>query len=402
MYSHFFNVIILVIILKKWEDIYIKKTIIAITVTVLMLTGCANDDYNEETTVTTVTSASETEISIPEYNDVKVTRADELYDVYPVKFSYKNENWWSVIDTNPIEEEPTLLYNDLGMEMGTFRADYPQVTEVRLDIEVREKINAEIKNYRDGLFERAQNSVNLLGKDKDGNMSDEAKMFYETERDSYTLTYRIDTVGKNFLAVYFLYSPYHAGAAPEFVYPMQMVFDLRTGERVDFEKIIADKEGFAEAVEKAVRSVGILTCSNIDADGYKAAMETEEGLPDWLNVDLGDGTKTSFTGEENLYQRTAVRDGCIGVYYAYYDFGFGGRDDESYFAGVPFSEVENFLTDEGKEIFDAYSSARTEPVNVIEYKGKRYFETMRCLPAEADENNPKDAEFIWYFKTVDS
>lgn len=150
-----------------------KKTIITVTLLAVLLTGCANDDYNEEITVTTVTSASETEISIPEYNEVKVTRADELYDVYPVKFSYKNENWWSVIDTNPIEEEPTLLYNDLGMEMGTFRADYPQVTDKRLE-EVREKINAEIKNYRDELFERAQNSVNLLGKDKDGSMSDEA------------------------------------------------------------------------------------------------------------------------------------------------------------------------------------------------------------------------------------
>ena len=132
-----------------------KKTIIAITFTALMLTGCANDDYSEETAVTTVTSASETEASVPEYNEVKVTRADELYDVYPVKFSYKNENWWSVIDTNPIEEEPTLLYNDLGMEMGTFKADYPQITDERLDETVREKINAEIKNYRDGLFERA-------------------------------------------------------------------------------------------------------------------------------------------------------------------------------------------------------------------------------------------------------
>lgn len=377
-----------------------KKTIAfaaVLAVLEVLLTGCANDEYSEETTVTTVTSASETEASAPEYNEVKVTRADELYDVYPVKFSYKNENWWSVIDTSPVEEEPTLLYNDLGMEMGAFRADYPQVTDKRLE-EVREKINSEIKNYRDGLFERAQDDVNLHGKDGDGNMSDEAKMFYETARDSYTLTYRVDTVGKNFWAVHFLYSPYHEGAAPEFVYPMQMVFDLRTGERVDFEKIVADKEGFAAAVENAVRSVGVLTCSDIDADGYKAAMETEEGLPDWLSVDLGDGTRPAFSGGENLYQRAAVRDGCIGVYYAYYDFGFGGGDDESYFAGVPFSEAEKFLTDEGKEIFEAYGSARTEPVNVIEYKGKRWFETMRQLPAEADENDPKDAEFIWYFK----
>ncbi|MDE6133204.1 MAG: hypothetical protein K2G04_07520, partial [Oscillospiraceae bacterium] len=135
-------------------------------------------------------------------------------------------------------------------------------------------------------------------------------------------------------------------------------------------------------------------------DGYKAAVETEEGFPDWLGIDLGDGTNQVFAGEDNLYRRTAVREGCIGVYYTYYDFGFGGSVDESYFAGVPFSEVENFLTDEGKEIFEAYSSARTEPVNVIEYKGKRYFETMRRLPDEADLNDPKDAEFIWYFKDI--
>lgn len=377
-----------------------KKTIIAITFTALMLTGCANDDYSEETAVTTVTSASETEASVPEYNEVKVTRADELYDVYPVKFSYKNENWWSVIDTNPIEEEPTLLYNDLGMEMGTFKADYPQITDERLDETVREKINAEIKNYRDGLFERAQNSVNKLGKDRDGNMSDEAKMFYETARDRYTLTYRIDTVGKNFWAVHFLYSPYHEGAAPEFVYPMQMVFDLRTGERVDFEKIIADREGFAGAMEKVFRSIGTLSLYDIDADGYRAAVEDGEGLPDWFRVELGDGTAQEFSGEEDLYQRAAVRDGCIGAYYAYYDFGFGGGDEESYFAGIPMSEAEQYLTDEGKELFKAYSSAKTAPANVIEYKGKRYFDNMLTLPIIADRDNPKDAEFIWYFKNL--
>ena len=374
-----------------------KKAITAIMVTALMLTGCASDDYNEETTVTTATSASETEAVVPEYNEVKVTKANELYDVYPVKFSYKNDNWWDVIDTDPIEEETVLLYNDLGMEMGTFKADYPQVTDERIDGEVREKINNEIKNYRDELFESAQSDVNLHGKDKDGNMSDEAKMFYETARDSYTLTYRVDTVGKNFWAVYFLYSPYHAGAAPEFVYPVQMVFDLHTGELVDFEKIISDKEGFSTAIEKELRSIGTLSVSSIDADGYKAAVVDSEGLPDWLNVDLGDGTKQVFMGD-NLYQRTAVRDGCLGVYYAYYDFGFGGDDEESYFAGIPFSEAEKFLTDEGREIFASYSSAKTEPVDVIEYKGKRYFETMKILPEIADEDNPKDAEFIWYFK----
>ena len=374
-----------------------KKTITAIMVTALMLTGCASDDYNEETTVTTATSASETEAVVPESNEIKVTKADELYDVYPVKFSYKNDYLWSEISSKPIEEEPVLLYNDLGMEMGTFKADYPQVTEKRLDEEVREKINNEIKNYRDELFESAQNDVNLLGKDNDGNMSDLALEFYETARDRYTLTYKVDSAGKNFWAVYFLYSPYHAGAAPEFVFPVQMVFDLRTGELVDFEKIISDKEGFSAAMEKELRSIGALSVSSIDADGYKAALNGE-GLPDWLNVDLGDGTKQVFTREDNLYQRTAVRDGCLGVYYTYYDFGFGGSDDECFFAGITFSEAEKFLTDEGVEIFASYSSAKTEPANVIEYKGKRYFETMRRLPEIADEDNPKDAEFIWYFK----
>ncbi|MDE6132895.1 MAG: hypothetical protein K2G04_05930, partial [Oscillospiraceae bacterium] len=246
-----------------------KKIIALAAVLAVLLTGCANDDYNEETIVTTATSASETEASIPEYNEVKVTRADELYDVYPVKFSYKNENWWSVIDTTPVEEDPALLYNDLGMEMGIFKADYPQVTDERLEVEVRERINSEIKKYRDELFESVQNDINLIGKDTDGNMSDEAKLFYETARDSYTLVYSVDTVGKNFWAVHFLYSPYHAGAAPEFVYPMQMVFDLRTGERVGFEKIVADKEGFADAMEKELRSIGALSVSSIDADGYK-------------------------------------------------------------------------------------------------------------------------------------
>lgn len=64
------------------------------------------------------------------------------------------------------------------------------------------------------------------------------------------------------------------------------------------------------------------------------------------------------------------------------------------------SEAENFLTDEGKELFKAYSSAKTAPANVIEYKGKRYFDNMLTLPIIADRDNPKDAEFIWYFKNL--
>ena len=139
-----------------------KKTITAIMVTALMLTGCASDDYNEETTVTTTTSASETEISVPEYNEVKVTRADELYDVYPVKFSYKNDNWWSEIDIEPVNESAIWLYNDLEMEMGSFKADYPFILDERLDREVLEKINGAISLYRKELFERSQDDDGWL------------------------------------------------------------------------------------------------------------------------------------------------------------------------------------------------------------------------------------------------
>lgn len=374
-----------------------KKVIITIAAAAVMLTGCASDELPEETAVTTTTAAV-TEVFENKNSEIKVTRADELYDIYPVKFTYKNDNWWSSIEYAAEEEEPTLLYNDLGMEMGTFKAVYPITTDERLDESVREKINGEIKSYRDGLFESAQNDVNMLGKDKDGNMSEEAKSFYETARDVYTLEFEIDTVGKNFLAVYFLYRPQIAASAPEFVYPVQMVFDLRTGERVNFEEIVADKQGFAKAMERELRSIGALSRANLDADGYKAAVENGEGFPDWLRIDLGDGTEQIFHGGDNLYQRTAVRDGCLGVYCAYYDFGFGSGDDECYFAGIPFDEAEKFLTDEGKEIFSAYSSAKTEPVNVIEYKGKRYFENMKVLPEIADRDDPKDAEFIWYFK----
>lgn len=374
-----------------------KKVFITIAAAAVMLTGCASDELPEETAVTTTTAAV-TEAAENENSEIKVTRADELYDVYPVKFTYKNDNWRSTIEYAAEEEEPTLLYNDMGMELGTFKAVYPIITDERLDEDIRGNINESIKNYRDGLFESAQNDVNMLGKDKDGNMSEEAKSFYETARDEYTLNFEIDTIGKNFLAAYFLYRPQIAAAAPEFVYPVQMVFDLRTGERVNFEKIIADKAGFAKAMERELRSIGALSLSNLDADGYKAAVENGEGFPDWLKIDFGDGTEQIFHGGDTLYQRTAVRDGCLGFYCSYYDFGFGSGEDECYFAGIPFDEAEKFLTDEGKEIFSAYSSAKTEPVNVIEYKGKRYFENMKVLPEIADRDNPKDAEFIWYFK----
>lgn len=375
-----------------------KKVIIGAAAMAVLLTGCASDELPEETTVTTTTAAV-TEVTQKETDEIKVTRADELYDVYPVEFTYKNENWWGTMNYTAKEEEPILLYNDLGMEMAVFKAAYPIITDERLDGDVLNNINGEIQGYRDGHFEHAQDCVNLNGKDKDGNMSEEAIKFYETARDSYTLDFEIETLGKNFMAVYFLYSPYREGAAPEFVYPMQMIFDLRTGERVNFEEIIADKAGFAKAMERTLRSEAALSFSNIDAEGYKAAVESGEGLPDWLTIDFGDGTSEVFTGE-NLYQRAAVRDGCIGFYCTYLDFGFGESD--CFFIGIPYSEADRYLTDEGREIFANYGSAKTEPVNVIERTGKRYFENMHVLPDTADVNNPKDAEFIWYFKSVDS
>lgn len=376
----------------------------------VIMSGCTAD-IPEETEVTS--SASETELSEAAGNSEteenaeefpKVFSAEELYDVYPVKIVYGSDTS-EKISVETVAEEPILLYNDLGMEMGTFKASYPQITDERYSAEVREKINAEIKKYRDERFESAQNSVNLRGKDKDGNMSDGALEFYETARDRFTITFRGDSIGENFLCVYFLYSPDIAGATPLYVYPAPMVFDARTGERVCFEDITADKEGLANAINEAAKQAALTGDggAGFPADEYG---ETIANFDEYFNYDFfeigfdKDG-KRWLVSEDMLTERFAVHDGCIGFYYTYHDFGAGADADMGgNFAGIPLDEALQYLTDEGKEIFAGYASAGTEPAKVIEYKGERFFDVEMWIPhgvVDKESMTEGDREFVKLF-----
>lgn len=369
----------------------------------VIMSGCTADIPEETEVMPSVTEAgsSDTE-EFP-----KVFSAEELYEVYPVKIVYDGDTA-EKISVETVSEEPILLYNDLGMEMGTFKASYPQITDERYGAEVREKINAEIKKYRDERFESAQNSVNLRGKDKDGNMSDGALEFYETARDKFTIAFRGDSVGENFFCVYFLYSPDVAAAAPTYVYPAPMVFDTRTGERVYFEDIAADKEGLVNAINEAAKQAALTGDGGAGFPADKYA-ETIANFDEYFNYDFfeigydKDG-KRRLVSEDMLTERFAVHDGCIGFYYTYHDFGANaGSDMEGNFAGLPIDEGLQYLTDEGKEIFAGYRSAETVPAKVIEYKGERFFDVEMLIPygiVDKESMTEGDREFVKLFENA--
>lgn len=382
----------------------IYKTAALLFAISVIVSGCTADIPEETEVMPSVTASeiSETEENAEEFP--KVFSADELYDVYPIKIVYGGDTA-EKIKVETVSEEPILLYNDLGMEMGTFKASYPQITDERYGAEVCEKINAEIKKYRDECFESAQGNVNRHGIDESGEMTELAKEFYETARDSFTVTFKGDSVGENFMGIYFLYSPYLAGAAPEFVYPVQMVFDLRTGERVLFEDIAADREGLVNAINKAAKQIA-LTCgsSGFPADKYGETMAAFDEYFDYdfFEIDCDKDGKRRLAGEDMLAERFAVRDGCIGFYYTYHDFG-AGTDIEGNFAGIPLDEGLQYLTDEGKEIFAGYASAWTEPAKVIEYKGERFFDVEMWVPhgvVEKESMTEGDREFVKLFENA--
>lgn len=367
----------------------------------LLMSGCSSDmpDETEAASLVTETGISETEAE----EFPKIYNAEELYDVYPVKI-IPPENNSKKISTETVTEAGLILYNDLGMEMGMFEASYPNITAAEYGEEVCEKTNAEFRRYRDECFERAQKTVNNHGLDENGVMLDSAREFYKTARDIFTVKFRGDSIGDNFLCVYFQYDPDLAGAAPEYIYPAPMMLDLNTGERVELEDIIEDKERFINALNEAAEQLVIMDDYQISADKYEETTENfnEYFDYDFFEIDYDKDGKRRLVSEDMLMKRAAVRDGCIGFYYTLYDFGVGRSDMEGYFAGIPLDEAKQYFTDYGKEIFAGYTSAKTEPAKVIEYKGERYFDTAHFISDIVDKENMTegDREFVSLFEYV--
>lgn len=371
--------------------------ITAAVIAVLALAGCSADVPDEmervsETTALAVEKNTENE-EFP-----KVTPANELYDVYPVRIIPPQNGVKKInAETENIQEE---LYNSEGVLIGVFHANYPVISGY--SEEVCERINAEIKGYVDGVLEAARQGTEMRGIEKGGGMSEEAREFYENDSDKPTILFYDDSAGDNFFCMNFVYMPNTAGTAPDHVYSAPMIFDLRTGERVDFENLISDREGFASAMENALKQIVIMNDQNVSADGYGKAMGEDIKVHEYFSADFGDGEDGYLIGNHTPYERISVKNGCVGFYYTFDDFGIAVTDSDTgvYWAGIPFDEAARYLTDRGKELFAGYLSAESVPANVIEYKGGRYFDTLTYIPDILDEGDitEGDRDFISLFK----
>lgn len=376
----------------------LKRIFAAVVLSGVFFAGCSDSLTDERTAAET--SAVTSEIAYRE-GFPTITPANELYDVYPVKIIYAGEKNPTIkADTETIIEE---LYNSEGQKIADFHAVYPVINE--LDRSVRIKINGEIKNYIDGILNSAQEDINTRGLDENGEVTGSFREFYENDSDCLFIGFHGDSAGKNFFCVNFDYIPMIAGTAPGHIYPTPMIFDLRNGERVNFENFISDKDGFAKAMETAFLQYAAMEDQDLSPDKYAGAVNGNDIIHEYfLPLVFGTDDKENYLIANNsVYERIAVRDGCIGFYFTLEDTGIGRSDTETYFAGVPLEEAIPYLNDEGKALLDGYRSAESEPANIVEYKGEKYFDTVKYIPDVVDTDNITyaDMEFISLFNDAD-
>ncbi len=340
---------------------------------------CEESDFEE-------TSAEVTETEIFTDKGIKITPANELYSVYPKRIIYPEQQ-----PTN-IKAETTVITEDFekdGKTVVAFSAEYPVFSGG--DEAVMKKINDGIRTYIDNIYAEEKESAEgyELPEVKDGEMYDfpydMCGFYYQriiSDGEYYGNRGGIDING-NILSIYFEDFSYGAGAAHGSGTPVPMMFDLRTGERVFFSDLIEDADGMSEALSKALfdyRYAYTYTNSayrSDDADKYAEFNEKRisEGFRDENFVEFG-------TNEEGIYfavyrpadDRVVFREGCVSMYLAPYEY--GSHSDGIRRVDAPISDIMPFLNEEGRALMEGYAAAESEPVNVIENKGKRYFDNI--------------------------
>ncbi|MDE5860504.1 MAG: hypothetical protein K2H23_09025, partial [Oscillospiraceae bacterium] len=138
-----------------------------------------------------------------------------------------------------------------------------------------------------------------------------------------------------------------------------LVFDLRTGERVDFNNIFEDKKAVVNEINMAAYQYFERIWSIYGVDGYESGFEKLSGK---LNAD-------NFDSES-----ITVKDGCLSYCTVPYEFG-GSFADGMQFMDVAMEDIYPYLNETGKSLFEGYTSAKSEPVNIIEKNGEKYFDT---------------------------
>lgn len=393
-----------------------KKVFIPIIAAAVILAGCEKDPAEEteqlsETEITaalvseTTTAAStakaveeasaetEAEKIEEEIEEIKVTPANEVYDVYPVKLIYP-EKQSSGITAKKAEAEDSVTKD--GYTMSECSACYPVFStdnSVFGEAAVK-KINDNIKDFINGIIEEERKSGEEHNSPKGNEVEETTLIVYGSYMQrSVTaggyLEYSDDCydINGNILSVYFIDHAYSAGAAHGHETPVSLVFDLRTGERVDFNDIIEDKAGFATAVHRAIYMY-LNRNSVTDFEKYFQQNWIESGeelgeqyvQSDEDRMDFYNGRV--FLDYNDADSRLISANGCVGYYLAPYEY--GSYADGIRLIEIPAGDIMQYLNEKGRSLFEGYVSAESEPINVIEYKGKRYFDTIPVLTIEVD------------------
>lgn len=357
----------------------------------------------EETSAETKTEMAEKEVY-----EIKGTPADEVYDVYPVKLIYPEKQSYG-ITAEEAEAEDSVTKD--GYTMSECSAYYPvfstdnsvfgEAAVQKINDSITEYINGIIKEERKFGEEHNSPKVNENGE----------AMYYYGAYIQRTVTaggyweYSDDCydINGNILSVYFIDYSYSAGAAHGYETPVSLVFDLRTGERVDFNDIIEDKAGFATAVHRAIYMY-LNRNSVTDFEKYfqqnwiesgeelaEQYVQSEEDRMDFYNGRV-------FLDYNDADSRLISENGCVGYYLAPYEY--GSYADGIRLVEIPAGDIMQYLNDKGRSLFEGYVSAESEPLNVIEYRGGKHFSTEHLLEFANREITEEDYDYISEFENA--
>ena len=354
---------------------------------------------------TSVTSATESEASEPTETEPpyiedgkppEVMSAEELYDTYPVKLIYpERQDVSDKVKTEVLQED---IYNSDGLLMVKFYAEYPVISGYdeavckRINDEIHGCIYGTLEDEREWAewYEVIDGEENFMyknyGRFLDVNINMEGTYFDGFGYD----------INGNIFTVYFAYNGYSAGAVHGSEEPEPMMFDLRTGDKIIFSELIGDKdkmnEAFAKTECRGELMHGEVPCGKLDADRMAEVLKDDA----WINNTLEGISLYSYIEDE----RIMVIDGCIGFLLAPYES--GSFADGVRFWHLPASEFVPYMNEKGKSLFEGYISAETTAPNVIEYKGKRWFDNVEWIPEFVDRKNltDYDREFILMFENA--
>lgn len=327
------------------------------------ITTSETEEITETETQTEVTDSEKKVTS----QAIKITPANEVYDVYPIRIRYPEKQ---PSDITAEKAEVQESFEKDGVVVNIFSAAYPVFSGG--DALVTEKINGYIKNYVDRIYgelkKAAENYVFDERFDVDGFPYNMCGFIYERkitagDYSEYSDNWQYDVNG-NILSVYFEDHEYGAGAMHGYETPVAFTFDLRTGENVDIDGIIADRDGFGTVMSNALKL-------------YLSQKSEYENFEDIFLNGNDDWIKTGEELLEMVKSRMTFKNGCVGYYLEPYEY--GSYAEWIRLIEVPAKDIFPYLNDYGKGLFDGFMAAESMPARIIEYEGEKYFDTSQII-----------------------